>query len=324
MPPPAPPVCGPPCWVVPLLPVWPVWPGSWGGVPAAETAPATGTTARPGGTGRHDGAAVALGGGRHGIRPGAGEAGDERRGEDDGHGPRVHPPGREDEQGGRHADREHRDAEPVTVGRRAREEDEAPRRGGRGRGGEGDGGDGARAALPGLDRTHADEGTDRRGEGHGVVLVEDAGHEREDEHRDDEPATPDEVGRAAQVGARATAPQPRPAASRMSALGMSHEIWSPTLEENIRNSPVEPHMPPPCAAAAAAADRAGLVAAEAAETVVAEGQLEEEFVWLPPMYGRAEAGTSSTIATHQPADSTMVPTARSEWTIACAGSSGRR
>ena len=37
----------------------------------------------------------------------------------------------------------------------------------------------------------------------------------------------------------------RPATSRISAAGISHAIWLPTSEPNIRSGPVEPHMPPP-------------------------------------------------------------------------------
>jgi hypothetical protein len=36
-------------------------------------------------------------------------------------------------------------------------------------------------------------------------------------------------------------------------------------------------------------------------------------VWEPPMYGRDDAGHSSTIATHQPAAATMAAPAASSW-----------
>jgi hypothetical protein len=36
-------------------------------------------------------------------------------------------------------------------------------------------------------------------------------------------------------------------------------------------------------------------------------------VWEPPMYGRADAGVSSTIATHQPAAATIAAPAAASW-----------
>ena len=66
-----------------------------------------------------------------------------------------------------------------------------------------------------------------------------------------------------------------PATSSTSAAGSSQAIWPPISASNSRRSRSSPHMPPP---SAAAADRAGLVAAEPAEAVVAEGELEDRVV----------------------------------------------
>ena len=144
-----------------------------------------------------------------------------------------------------------------------------------GRDGQRDRADGAGPALPRLRRAHADEGRDGRREGDGVVLVEDAGHQREGQARDERASHPRRGMRRARVSVRGARPRRhRPAASRMRAAGMSQEIWPPML--GVEHAAADRSRP--SGAAAATADRAGLVAADPAEAVVAEGQLEERVV----------------------------------------------
>ena len=132
------------------------------------------------------------------------------------------------------------------------------------------------APLPQHAAAHADERADRRREGHRVVRVDDALAEAEHEPGDERASRPRGRTRRGRGRCAARAPRhARPATSRMSAAGSSHEIWVPNSAPNMRVRPVAPQRPawPP-----AAADAAGLVAGEAAEAVVAEDQVEDAVV----------------------------------------------
>jgi hypothetical protein len=123
--------------------------------------------------------------------------------------------------------------------------------------------------LPRLGRTHPDKGGHGRGESDGVVRVEDASHQGERQERDDEPATPDEVCGAS--GVRARSPPPEVESGGEQEQRGRDEPGDLAADLGVEH-PAEPGGTP---VAAAPADRAGLVAGNPPEAVVAEGQLEE-------------------------------------------------
>ena len=203
-----------------------------------------------------------------GGRPG--ERCDQRAGDDDGHEPAVQLGDREEQEGTGEAEHEDCDPQPaLPVG--AGEQDERPGGGGGGRRGEGDRADRLGAVLPGLRSTHADQCGDRGGEGDRVVLVEDAGHQRERHHRDEQPATPDHVCRAAGIRARRPAPQEQ--ADSEEDQGRRDQPGDLAADARAEHPPESGGAP-----AVAAADGAGLVAADPAEAVVAEGDRQERVV----------------------------------------------
>ncbi len=136
------------------------------------------------------------------------------------------------------------------------------------------GGDQGVAVPPQHQRAGPDEGAERGCQGHGVVRVEDPGHEAEGEAGDEQPAEPERESSAHRQGAAAAGePEPGPAEDQRGGddpgdlgadLGAEH--------------PEQPGRAPLATRRAAGADRAGLRTVQPAEAVVAEGQLEDRVV----------------------------------------------
>ena len=112
-------------------------------------------------------------------------------------------------------DHEHQVLQPGQEVGAAVEEREAEHRGQGDRAGRDAHGEQRVAPLPQQPGAGADERRDRRGQRHGVVGVEDAGHEAEGQRGDHQPGAPDHEPGADQVGAGVPAgePQTRPRAA---------------------------------------------------------------------------------------------------------------
>src|SRR5690606_19729799 len=91
----------------------------------------------------------------------------------------------------------------------------------------------------------ADHGREVGGQGHRVVLVEDACHVAEDRRGHQQGTAPHQEGRPGEVRPRGPPGEDQAPASSISAAGSSQEIWPPTSELNTRSQPVSPHRPPP-------------------------------------------------------------------------------
>src|SRR5205807_5058958 len=90
-----------------------------------------------------------------------------------------------------------------------------------------------------------------------------------------------------------------PTTSRSSAAGRSHEISPPNWVLNKRLQPVGPHRlpvppPPPTLPDSLPVSRP--------KPLYPNIRLSSVLFCEPPMYGRSAAGTSTTAATHQPAE----------------------
>src|SRR5699024_4647473 len=136
----------------------------------------------------------------------------------------------------------------------------------------------------------ADEHGDRRDECDGVVLVDDAVHVREHQPGDDEPRTPHEHGRAEVADrppARSVAHGGFGPAAATSSLGEDEQDDcgqeeeerggqepGDLLAEAAGEQPRDAGLAP-TASLTSTADGSGLIAGEAAEAVVAEGEFEE-------------------------------------------------
>ena len=123
-------------------------------------------------------------------------------------------------------------------------------------------------SAPQVGRAHPHQSGDRRGKRDRVVLVEDPRHQREGQRGDDEPRTPDEVCRPRQVGAGRSSAQ-RHTDKKEDERGGKQPRGLTTQGPPRRAEPARR------APAATTADRAGLLAVEPAQAVVAEGQLED-------------------------------------------------
>ncbi len=94
----------------------------------------------------------------------------------------------------------------------------------------------------------------------------------------------------------------RPAASSTSAAGSSQATWPPTSAPNIRVSPVAPQpLKPPTLPVSLPVSRPNPLYPRVSSRML--------LCWEPPMYGRDAAGQSATIATHQPAATTIATVA---------------
>ncbi len=114
----------------------------------------------------------------------------------------------------------------------------------------------------------ADAGGDRRGEGDGVVGVEDPGHQAEGQPGDHAPAEPHH-----QPGQHTAVPSGEPEGARAQDHGGGDQPGH--LAADVAGEhPQQPGLAP----THAAADRSGLGAGQPAEAVVAEGQLEDRVV----------------------------------------------
>src|SRR5262245_14105162 len=102
------------------------------------------------------------------------------------------------------------------------------------------------------------------------------------------------------------------AAARIRAAGISHEICVPNSEPNIRVSPVEPHIPPPPGPPPPPTLPVSLPVSRP-RPLYPNASCNTELLVDPPTYGRAEAGVSSTAATHQPAATTTDAPAANSW-----------
>ena len=128
----------------------------------------------------------------------------------------------------------------------------------------------APAHLPQAGGAHADQRADGRGQGDGVVGVEDALHEAEDHAGDDQPPAPEGERGPGPVGPRRPPGQPQPGGQQQQGgREQPGDLAADLGPEHAGPAGLAP------AAARAAADAAGLVAGEPAEAVVAEGQLED-------------------------------------------------
>ncbi len=183
----------------------------------------------------------------------------------------------------RRAETDHGDqpAQPRQVVRSTRQQEHVERRGHRDRAGQRHGGGVRRAAPPQQHGADADERGHRGREGHGVVGVEDPCHVTERQRGHGQPSTPHQQGRAHAVGARCPPGDPQAGAQQQ----QRGREQPGDLPAHLRGQhPQQPGLAP--AASAATTDRAGLVAREPAEPVVAEGQLEHRV-----RLGAADVGT---------------------------------
>ena len=165
------------------------------------------------------------------------------------------------------------------------------------------------------DRDQCGEG---RGQGHRVVRVDGAGHEGEDEPGHDQPAAPEQQGRA-----RPVQPWGVPGGDEARDEGDQRGGEQPG---DLGGELAVEHPQDACGAtepgtAATAAATAG-AAEDPAEAVVADRQLPQRVVRRAADVGRADAGHSSTSATNQPAATTRAPVAARRWPIRARSRSG--
>ncbi len=271
--------------------------------PPAEPSPAATEAARDRRPGRRDRPGVRRRRGVHGVGRRAGEAGDERQAGDSGRRlPADGPPGQGQQQADRRGESREQDdgAQPGQPVRRSVEQHVGPDRGEEHDHGEHDAATRSGRGTASHPPTDADQSADRRREGHGVVRVDDPLGEAEDQPGDDEPRAPQQHLRP---GARRCAgpggPSTAGSRGRRAPPAAATRPDRPSPRSNSRTSPVGPHMPdwPWCLRRRRCRSRCRSAGRSRCSRRSARAR---EFVCEPPMYGRAEAGQSSTIATHQP------------------------
>ncbi len=212
-----------------------------------------------------------------GVRRRSGERGHQARGRRPEGQPAGHPAGEDQAQRGRQTADQHQPPQPGEIAGGAVEQYVPPGRRGHGGRGEGDRRPGLLALLPQQPGAHADDGRHVGREGHRVVLVEDARHVAEDHHRDQQRAAPHQ-----ERGPGDRRPPQLPGGHQ--ARGQQDQRGRQQPGDLAADLGVEHPVPagrapaPRAASASAAADAAGLVTADAAEAVVAEGQLKEAVV----------------------------------------------
>ena len=144
---------------------------------------------------------------------------------------------------------------------------------------QGDPGEQLDPAVPQEGAAHPDQGADGRGQDHRVVRVDDALGVAEDQPGQEEPAPEEQEGRPGAVGAGRPAGHPQDGHQADQRTG---DQPGDLAAERLGEQPVPSGRAPHGAGGPAAADAALLVAAEAADAVVAEDQVEDVVVGRAP------------------------------------------